>query len=188
MKPASKCMDMPSERRTSLEAKRWACPKQGVIWSTRCKRARHTTNQNALRLGSLLPACRDCSNLGKLPIFRTRGHLQRSQHWTFVVWPLIFSDREGLFVTPIATVFRMTVGVQPAQQTANAALRQSNTGIVSAAIEIDTVPIRRDGIAAGKYDVLDISVTLVFRLVRKHPGIPAGQTFVGFLKIEESQT
>ena len=37
-------------------------------------------------------------------------------------------------------------------------------------------------------NVLDIATTLVLRLGCKHPGVPADQTLIRLLKIEESQT
>jgi hypothetical protein len=35
----------------------------------------------------------------------------------------------GLFVTPVVTVFRVAVSVEPTQKRANAAMRQCDTGI-----------------------------------------------------------
>src|SRR6266436_1705244 len=38
-----------------------------------------------------------------------------------------------------------------------------------------------------KHDVLNISMTFVFRLGRKHPGVPSNQTFIRLFKIEEGK-
>jgi len=88
------------------------------------------------------------------------------------------------FVTTVAAVFRMAVGVQPAQQRANAAVCQRNTRIGSAVVEIDCVPIFRHRIAARKYDVLNISLPFILRFRRKHPGIPTAQAFVRLLRLK----
>src|SRR5437016_2946159 len=81
----------------------------------------------------------------------------------------------------------MAVGVEPIQERADAATRQSNTRIGGAVIKIDGVLIRANRVTAGKYDVLHISVAFIVRLGRKHPGIPANQALVRFLKVEQSQ-
>jgi hypothetical protein len=65
-------------------------------------------------------------------------------------------------------------------------MRQGDARIGGTVIEIDGVPIRGHGIATRKYNVLNISMTLVFRFGRKHPRIPSNQAFLWFFKIEES--
>ena len=131
-----------------------------------------------------------------------RGHLQRSQYLnlTLQMAPSFLESNarhrrqvksndkrrnenmeadlaKGSFVSPVAAVFRMAVGVQPGQERANAAVRQSNAGIGRAVIEIDRVPICCHRVAARKYHVLDISLTFVLRFGRKHPGVSADQAF-----------
>src|SRR6266478_5855047 len=88
----------------------------------------------------------------------------------------------------IVSLFRMAIRVQPGQEIANAAVRQRNARIGGAVVEVDGVLIRCHRIAAGKHDVLNISMTFVVRFGRKHPGIPANQAFFWFLKIEEGET
>src|SRR4029453_17484027 len=82
----------------------------------------------------------------------------------------------------------MAVGIAPTQKGANAAGSQSNAGIRGAVIEIDRISVCRDSIAAWEYDILDVSVSLVVSLRRKHPRISAHQTFFRPLEIEERQT
>jgi len=82
----------------------------------------------------------------------------------------------------------MAVGIEPAQKSANAAVGQSDTGISGAIIEIDRVPVSSSGIAAGKYDILDVAVTLILGLGRKHPGVYPDQSFFRLLKIGGGQT
>ena len=87
----------------------------------------------------------------------------------------------------VLTVLGMAIHVQPGQKRANAAARQRNARISGAVIEIDGVPVGGHRIATRKYDVLNISVTFVFRFGRKHPGIPSNQAFFRLFKIEEGQ-
>jgi len=44
------------------------------------------------------------------------------------------------FVTPVATVFGVPVGIEPTQKRADAAVRQSNTRISRTVVEIDRIP------------------------------------------------
>jgi hypothetical protein len=69
-----------------------------------------------------------------------------------------------LLVTPVATVFRVAVAIEPAQKGANAAARQGNTGIGSSVIEIDRVAVGGHRVATRKDDILDIAMTLILRL------------------------
>jgi hypothetical protein len=73
-------------------------------------------------------------------------------------------------VTPVATVFGVSVGIEPTQKKADAAVRQSYTGISRTVVEIDRIPVCPDGVAAGKYYVLDVSVKL-----SKHPRVSSDQ-------------
>jgi len=74
------------------------------------------------------------------------------------------SARYGLPVPTVAAVFGVAVGSEPGQKRANAAVRQSDTGIGSSAIEIDRVAVRGQRVATRKHNVLDIAMTLVVRL------------------------
>jgi hypothetical protein len=52
----------------------------------------------------------------------------------FTAWPLFFPvigfcTAEGSFVTPVATAFRVAVGVERARKRANAVVRQSDMGL-----------------------------------------------------------
>ncbi len=62
---------------------------------------------------------------------------------------------------------------------------QCNARIRGTVVKIDRIAIRRHRIATRKYDVLNISMTFVFRFGRKHPGIPSNQTFIRLFQIEE---
>src|SRR6266403_446506 len=93
----------------------------------------------------------------------------------------------GLFVTPVVTVFRVAVGIEPAQKRADAAMRQCDTRISGTVVEIDRVPVCCDGVAAGEYDILDVSVTFVIRFRGEHPRISAGQALFRLLKVEQRQ-
>ena len=96
------------------------------------------------------------------------------------------TDRLRVPLPPIMTALGMAICVEPSQQRANAAMCQGNARISGTVIEIDSVPVGRHRIATRKYNVLNISMTLVFRFGRKHPRIPSNQAFLWFFKIEES--
>src|ERR1700722_570175 len=101
--------------------------------------------------------------------------------------PLVRSPgatRRGSFVAAVVTVFRVAVGVEPVQKRADAAVRQSDTGVSGAVVEIDRVAVRRDGVATREHDVLNISKTLGVGLRSKHPGISSDQAFVRLLEIK----
>src|SRR5260370_40869761 len=87
-------------------------------------------------------------------------------------------------VSAVVAVLGMSIGIEPTQKRADAAVRQSNTRIGSAVIEIDGVPVCCDGVAAGEYDILHVSVTFVVCFRRKHPRISPDQAFFRLLKGE----
>jgi hypothetical protein len=55
---------------------------------------------------------------------------------------------------------------EPAKQTSLASGRERDTRIGGPVVEIDGVVVRADRTAAGKHDVADVSVALVFGLTR----------------------
>src|ERR1700722_2047330 len=84
---------------------------------------------------------------------------------------------------PLATA----VGVQPREQRTNAGPSEGDRAIGGSIIDIERVAIGVDRISAGEHDVVNVAVTLVFRLRPKDPRITTQQAFRRILKFEKSQ-
>jgi hypothetical protein len=86
----------------------------------------------------------------------------------------------------VVSMLGVAIRVQPHQNRANAATRERNARISGTVVEIDGVAIGSNRIAARKHNVLNISMTFVFRFGREYPGIPSNQAFFRLFQIEES--
>jgi hypothetical protein len=81
----------------------------------------------------------------------------------------------------------MAIGVEPAQERTNATLRQGDTRVCGAVVEIGGVSIR-DRISAREDHVLNVTVAFILRFRRENPGIAANQTLLRILQIKERQS
>lgn len=89
-----------------------------------------------------------------------------------------------LTLTTVVSLFGMAICVEPGQETADAAVGQGDARICGTVIEIDRVAVCSNGIATGKYDVLNISPALVVRFGGEHPGISTDKTLLRLFQIK----
>jgi len=79
------------------------------------------------------------------------------------------------------------IGVQPREETADAARGQRNAGIGRAVIKSYGIPVRADGLPTRENDIVDISATFIWRFRTEYPRNSALQAYLRPLQIEERQ-
>ena len=70
---------------------------------------------------------------------------------------------------------------------ADAACSQRHAGVTSAVVEVDSVAVGANGLAAWKDNVLYISATFIRGLRAEHPGVTTLETNLRMLEIEEGE-
>src|ERR1700739_145048 len=90
--------------------------------------------------------------------------------WASLGWRHSFCDPRGWIMIALGVVFvgRAGICIKPRKKSANAAGCHCHTGVACSVIEVNRVSISSYRLPAGKYDIINISSSLVWSFWAKH--------------------
>ena len=79
---------------------------------------------------------------------------------------------------------RAGIRIQPGEECADAAGGQCHARIAGSVVKVDRISIRADSLSAGKYDILDVSLSLVRSFWTEHPRVSPFQADIWLFEVE----